>query len=302
MSIVVTGATGKIGNLIVEALLARGVESNEVVAAGRNAEGLSRYGARGLRTATVDFDEPTTLGRAFEGATQLVLVSVPGNPKRVAQHRNAIEAARGAGVDLIVYTSWVHSDANDLHPEHVATEEVLRECGVPHVVLRNGPYFEHHTSWIPLWRRLGRIEGAAGEGKISGAARADLAEAVAVVLTSEGHEGAFYELGTDEPFTMADMAAELSRQSGEQIPYVNLSVEDYIARLVDAGLSDAISAHLAKFDAIIDSGDCCIDTGDLARLVGRPLVTLSQAVADALSRPASDPSLPPDRPPEGKAR
>jgi NAD(P)H dehydrogenase (quinone) len=301
MRIVVTGATGRFGGLTVDALLRRGVEPSGIVAAGRNADRLALLAERGLRVAAVDFDDPDGLRAVFEGADRVLLVSVRGNARRLEQHRNAIEAARAGGVGCVAYTGYAHADISSMHPEHYATEGMLRDSGLPHAVLRNPPYFEFRLSWIPTWRENGRILGAAGSGRMSSAAIADLADAAAVVLTGAAHEGAIYELGGDDPFTMAQFAAELSRQTGEEIPYVDVSVEEYRESLIAAGYHEVVAASLARVDSCMAAGELDNDTGELRRLRGRPSTTLAQAIAGALRSPAGAPSLPPIRPPEQRS-
>ena len=171
MSIVIAGATGKFGSLAAAALIRRGVSPGDIVAAGRNADGLAGHAAKGLRTARIDMDDRASLDAAFAGAQSLLLVSVNGNPRRVAQHREAIEAARAAGIGMIVYTSFLRCDSNSMHPDHYATELILRDCGVPYVILRNASYFDFCTRRIPFFREQGRITGAAGEGLMGAVAR-----------------------------------------------------------------------------------------------------------------------------------
>jgi NAD(P)H dehydrogenase (quinone) len=288
MSIVVAGATGNLGSHAVDALIQRGVEPAGIVAAGRNPDRLAELATRGVRTARVDFDDPDSLRAAFDGAQKLLLVSVNGNDRRFPQHCNAVDAAKAAGVEQIVYTSWTHADTSTLHFEHYATEQALDASGVPHVVLRDPPYTEVYTSWIPLWREAGKIVGAAGDGRITSASYADLGAAAAAVLTSTGHEGAIYELG-GESFTMSEFAAELSRQTGETIPYVNVSLDEYEAYLVSVGFHEYIAHHFADCDRVIASGEFINDSGDLHRLVGRPLTSLSDAITHALHSPAANP-------------
>jgi NAD(P)H dehydrogenase (quinone) len=297
MSIVVTAATGHLGTEAVHALLRRGVDPAHIVAGGRDRERLAKLAAHGVRTTRIDLDEPGTLAAAFAGADKVLFVSVPGSDRRVAQHRRVVEAAAAAGVRLLAYTSWCRADISTIHADHRATEQMLREIGVPWVVLRNPAYFEFRTSWIPVWRAAGRVVGAAGDGRTSGAARADLAAAAATVLTTEGHEGTIYEVGGDEPYTMAEFAAELSRQTDETIPYVDLSVPDFRAHLVAAGHHEAVATHLAATDRAIADGELCNATGALRTLVGRPLVTLRDAIAAALHTTTEAPVLPPVRTP-----
>jgi NAD(P)H dehydrogenase (quinone) len=285
MSIVVIGATGNLGGLAVDELIGRGVAPSEIVAAGRKAERLAQLAERGVATAQIDLDDASTLHAAFDGATRVLLVSAPGSERRVAQHRTAIDAAKAAGVELIAYTSWTHADSSTMRVavDHKATEQALTESGVAAAVLRCPPYFESRTRWIPSWREAGRIVGAAGNGRISAASRADLAAAAAAAVSGAADESVVYELGGDDPFTMAEFAAELSRQTGESIPYVDVSLDDYKASLVEAGWPDGVVTNLADADRAAADGSLFIDPGPLRDLVGRPLTTLPEAIAQALA-------------------
>jgi NAD(P)H dehydrogenase (quinone) len=283
MSIVIAGATGKLGGLAAGSLIRRGVAPGDIIAAGRNTDRLAEHAAKGLRTARIDMDDRASLDRAFAGATSLLLVSVNGNPRRVEQHRDAIESAAAAGIGLIVYTSFLRCDSNSMHPDHCATELILRDCGVPHVILRNGSYFDFCTRRIPFFREHGRITGAAGDGLMGAVARADLADVAAAVVLSPGTTDVTYELAGDQPFTMTEFAAELSRQTGQDIPYVNMTIDDYIADLVGAGMGEAHAKGLANVDREIALGEMSSASGDLVRLLGRPLVTLADRIAEALA-------------------
>src|SRR5580692_5402986 len=230
MSVVVTGATGQLGRLTVEALLRRGVPASDVVATGRDVTGIKDLAERGVVVRRADFTDPDSLAAAFAGAGRLLLVSasVPVG-ERVANHRRAIDAALAAGVSLVAYTSTLRADtaATVIGATHRATEEYLRERRVPSVLLRNGWYLENYTGQLPLILQNGAVTGAAGQGRVSAASRADYAEAAAVVLTTEGHAGAVYELGGDESFTLAELAAAVSAAAGKQITYTDLPVHEF---------------------------------------------------------------------------
>ncbi|UXA05353.1 NAD(P)H-binding protein [Mycobacterium sp. SMC-2] len=284
MTLAITGATGNLGALTIDALLNRGVDPKEIVATGRNTERLNELRARGVRTMHADFDDAATLRAAFDGAHRVMLISVPGNPDRKTQHRNVIRAAEAAGAELVVFTSWMHAATSTMMiaVDHRATEHALTETSIPHAVLRCAGYFEARTAMIGFWRARGEVLGASGDGRVSSAVRADLADAAAAVLTTDGHDGAVYELASDVPYTLAEFAAELSRQTGEALPYVDLDQETFESRLLDAGLSARIATSLADYERATAAGEAVVDTGDLRRLVGRPLTELAGAIERAL--------------------
>jgi len=284
MSIVVTGATGHLGRLAVEALLRRGVPAGEVVATGRRTEALADLADRGVVVRRADYDDEATLHGAFAGATALLLVSGSEVGQRVPQHAAAIRAASSAGVGLIAYTSIARADTSTLAlaAEHRATEQLLAGSGVPHVLLRNGWYTENYTGQLPVYLEHG-IAGAARDGRISAATRADYAEAAAVVVSEDGHAGAVYELG-GEPFTMTELARVVSEATGRTVTYTDLPVEQYRQVLVGAGLPEPLAAVLADGDRGVADGELLVDPADLEGLLGRRPTPLAQAVAQALAQ------------------
>lgn len=282
MSIVVTGATGHLGRLVVESLLHRGVPAGDVVALGRDTDRLADLADRGVTVRRADYDDVESLRAAFAGAEQLAFVSGTDIGRRVEQARNVVTAAREAGVLLIAYTSAPKADTSSLilAVDHRGTEQVVANSGLPYVFLRNSWYFENYLPQIPTYLEHG-IAGAAGDGRISGAARADYAEAVAAVLTTEGHAGRVYELG-GAGFTMTELAEELSRQTGRQVGYTDLPVEKYVEVLVGAGLPRAYAEVIADGDRAAAQGELHVDGDDLARLIGREPTTLAEAIRAAL--------------------
>ena len=283
-TIAVAGATGHLGRLAVEALLSRGVPAAEIVATGRDLDKLKDLTDRGMRPARVDYADPVGLREAFTGVRKLLFVSGSEVGQRIPQHTAVIEAAKEAGVELVAYTSAPHADTSSMRlvSEHRATEELLRASGLPFTLLRNSWYHENYTAQIPVYLRFGVVTGAAGQGRISAAARADYAEAAAAVLTTEGHAGAVYELGGDTGFTLTELAEEVSRQTGQQVTYRDLSQADLEEVLRGAGLPDPLAAILADVARAVAEGELQVDTGDLSRLIGRPTTPLSEAVAAAL--------------------
>lgn len=284
MSIIVTGATGHLGRLAVEALLARGVPAEHIVATGRRIDTLTDLQQRGVTVRRANYTDPASLRAAFAGAEKLLLVSSSEVGQRLPQHRNAITAAKDAGVGLIAYTSLTRADTSTLllATEHRGTEQALAESGVPHVLLRNGWYTDNYTDQLPTYLQHG-ILGSAGTGQVSAATRADYAEAAAAVLTTDGHEGAVYELG-GEPFTMPKLAAAVSAATGQDVTYTDVPVDQYTQILLGAGLPEPVAAVYADGDRGVADGELYVEGNGLDKLIGRAPTSLTDAVIAAVAR------------------
>ncbi|MBF9066529.1 SDR family oxidoreductase [Streptacidiphilus fuscans] len=285
MTLVVTGATGNLGRLVVENLLDRGVPAADIIATGRSLDRRGALGDRGVQLRAADYADPATLRSAFAGAHRVLLVSGSEPGARVEQHRNAVEAAREAGVELLAYTSIVNADTSTMRlaEDHQATEALLRASGVPFVLLRNGWYTENYTDHLAAVLEHGALFGSAGEGRVNTAPRADYAAAAAAVLTTDGHAGKAYELGGDEAFTLAELAAEISAGSGTPVGYTDLPEADYVRALTGNGVPQVFAEILADADQGLRRGELATTSGDLARLIGRPTVPLKQALNSALN-------------------
>jgi NAD(P)H dehydrogenase (quinone) len=283
MSIVITGATGQLGRHVVEALLERNVPAQDIVAAGRSVEKIADLAARGVQVRSMDYADAASVAEALKGAAKVLLISGNEVGQRVQQHRTVIEAAKAAGVDLVAYTSIANADTTGmkLAAEHQATEAILRASGVPFVLLRNGWYLENYTDQLPGTLAQGAIAGSAGEGRVSAASRADYAHAAAAVLVAERQAGRIYELGGDEPFTMAELAAEISAAAGKHISYQDLPAQEYAGMLAGVGVPEAFAETLADSDLGIARGDLLVSSGDLRKLIGRPATSLAEAVRSA---------------------
>ncbi|MCQ4271267.1 SDR family oxidoreductase [Pseudomonas kuykendallii] len=282
--IVVTGASGQLGRLVIQGLLEK-LPAAQVVAAVRDPAKVEAFAALGVQVRQADYDQPSSLERAFAGAEKVLLISSSEVGKRAPQHRAAIAAAGTAGVKLLAYTSLLHADRSPLGlaDEHRETEAALADSGVPYVLLRNGWYSENYTAGIPAALQLGALYGCAGEGRIASAGRADYAAAAVAVLTAEqAQAGRVYELAGDTSYSLAELAAEISRQTGKTIPYQDLPQADYQAALQGAGLPDWLAAMLADSDAGASRGALFDDGRQLGRLIGRPTLTLADAVAQQL--------------------
>lgn len=282
MSIVVTGASGKLGRHVVEQLLEK-VPAGQVTAVVRSPERVADLAERGVRVAVADYNAPETFDGLFAAGDKVLLISGNEFDKgRVRQHSVVIDAARAAGVALLAYTSAPGSLTATLADDHRGTERALLDSGVPYVLLRNGWYHENYTENLAPVLEHDAVVAAAGEGRISSASRADYAAAAVAVLTGEGHENTTYELGGDEAWSFAEYAAELSRQTGREIVYNPVTPEALTGILTGAGVPEPMAAVFAGVDAAIAEGQLVVDSGDLSRLAGRPTTPLAEAVAAAL--------------------
>lgn len=280
MKIGISGATGQLGRLVVEKLKQR-VNTENLVALVRSPE---KAADLEIETREFDYTKSDLLATALQGIDHLLLISGSEVGQRKTQHANVIRAAGEAGIKWIVYTSLLHADSSTLSlaPEHVATENLLVSSGIPHTILRNGWYTENYTVSLPMAVKAGAVVGSAGEGKIASATREDYAEAAAVVLTSTGHVGKVYELAGDSAYTLKDYAAEISSQTGKDIPYKDLSKEEYTAVLKSEGLPEGLAQAIAGWDIGASKGDLFNDGKVLSELIGRPTTSLTDAVKKAL--------------------
>ncbi|MFJ8537482.1 SDR family oxidoreductase [Streptomyces sp. NPDC093591] len=282
MSIVVTGATGNLGRHVVEQLLEK-VPADQVTAVVRSPEKAADLAERGVKIAVADYNTPDTFEALFSAGDKVLLISGSevGND-RVGQHQVVINAAKTAGVALLAYTSAPGSLTAALADDHRGTEKALLASGLPYVLLRNGWYHENYTENLDPVLQYNAVTHAAGEGRVSSAARADYAAAAVAVLTGEGHENKTYELGGDVAWSFAEYAAELSRQSGKEIANNAVSAEDLVGILAGAGLPEPLPAILAGVDTSIEKGELVVDSGDLSRLAGRPTTPIADAIAAAV--------------------
>jgi len=284
MTILVTGTSGHLGRLVVESLLARGVPASELVATARNLDSIADLAAKGVAVRRADYSDAALLKEAFVGVDKAILVSSSEVGQRVNQHANVIDAAADAGVSLLAYTSIANADTSTLllAAEHQQTEQYLKTSGLPVVLLRNSWYIENWTDQIAIALQNGAVFGAAGNGSVSAATRADYAEAAATVLTLDDQAGKVYELG-GTPFTLSDYAAELSIKSGQPVTYQDLPTHDYVALLEGAGLPNAVATVYADADRGIKEGELLVAGGHLEHLIGRPSTRLSDAIKSRLA-------------------
>ncbi|MEV6580513.1 SDR family oxidoreductase [Streptomyces sp. NPDC051582] len=284
MSIVVTGATGALGRLVVEELLNR-VPAERVAVVVRSEEKAADLAERGVEVRIADYDAPETLAGAFRSGDRVLLISGNEVGRRVPQHLAVIAAARTAEVAQLAYTGILGGPEADfdLAAEHKVTEQAILDSGLPYTFLRNGWYHENYTGRLDTVLEHGAVVGSAGEGRIASAARADYAAAAAAVLTGEGHLGQAYELSGDSAWSLAEYAAEVAAQTGKEVAYSGVPAEAHLAILTGAGVPEGFAAILVDVDAAISRGRLAHTGGDLSRLIGRPTTPVAHAIASALA-------------------
>lgn len=281
--IAVTGANGQLGRLVLEHL-ARLTDA-PILALVRSPEKAQDLSSGQISVRKADYDDPSSLPAALQGADTLLLISGSEVGKRVPQHKAVVEAAAAAGVGFIAYTSILNLPTSSLilAKEHAATEKLIEDSGLPHVFLRNGWYLENFSGTITAALAHGTVAGASGDGKFAAAPRADYAQAAAHILVSGDKTSRALELAGHPAFTLSDLAAELSRQSGKQIPFANLPEETYADILVQAGLPEGFARVLADSDRGAAEGELFNASRHLEEIIGHPTGSLTEFVAHALA-------------------
>lgn len=278
--IAITGATGQLGQHVIENLL-KTVPASQIVAIVRNPAKAAALSQQGITVRQADYSDEAAFTTALQGIDKLLLISSSEVGQRTPQHHNVINAAQAAHVKFIAYTSLLHANTSPLGlaDEHVATEKMLAESGIAYALLRNGWYSENYLASAPAALEHGVFIGAAGEGKIAAATRADYAAAAARVISEEGHAGKIYELAGDEGWTLSQLAAELAQQSGKKVVYQNLSEADFAAALKGFGLPAGLAEMLADSDIGASKGGLFDDSHTLSTLIGRPTTSLADSIS-----------------------
>jgi NAD(P)H dehydrogenase (quinone) len=276
LSIVVTATSGNLGRLIVEDLLDRGVPATDIVAGARSLDAIKSLAEAGVRTAVIDYDDPSTVEQSLTAGDAIVLVSGNDLVNRDRQHADAIAAAGRAVAAHIVYTSGLKASESPspIAASHAPTEDAVRASGIPHTILRNGWYTENYARDLPAVRTSGVLLASVGEGRVASAARRDFAQAVGAVVTGDGHLGATYELSGDLAWNYSDLAAAFSEVLGREVTYLPVTPEEHRQVLADAGVPEQFAGMAVAVDAGIRDGAFAFTNGDLARLMGRPTTPL----------------------------
>ena len=280
MTYLVTAASGHLGRLAVEALLADGIAPTQIVAGARSPEKVADLAARGVATVELDYDRPETISAALEGVDRVLLISgsVPG--ARLVGHRNVIDAAQAAGVERLVYTSAPHASSFDyaLGADHRATEAAIAASGIPSVVVRNNWYTENYEGDLARAAETGVVASSVGDARIASASRADYAVGAAAVLVQDGHVGEVYEFAGDVAWTFEDFAAAAAEVLGRDVVYERLTREQLAAGLEASGADAGTVGFVVGLDEAIGGGVLATSDGTLSRILGRPTTPLVEGL------------------------
>ncbi|MEJ0036382.1 MAG: NAD(P)H-binding protein [Gammaproteobacteria bacterium] len=248
--IIVSGASGQLGGLVVQGLLAKGVPAKNLILVSRNSKGLEEYAKLGAAVRFGDFEKPESLAAAYAGGTRMLLISVGyGGTPRPELHRRAIEAAKAAGVKQIAYTSWValsKGDTTGLGVDHSATEELLKKSGVPYTLLRNSIYQDILLGGGAKMVADGKATTIPNENKLGYVTRADCAAAAVAVLTTPGHDNKSYDITGPELLGQAEIAAAASAVSGKPIKVVDPEPGAPPARTFGTPAASVLSGDVRK--------------------------------------------------------
>jgi NAD(P)H dehydrogenase (quinone) len=280
MSIVVTATSGHLGRLVVTDLLNRGVTAGDIVAGARSLDAIADLAAAGVRTAVLDYDDPSTVEAALGTSDTLVLISGNDLPNRDRQHAEVIAAAKRAGAGHLIYTSGLRAtdSPSPIAASHAVTEAAVANSGLPYTLLRNGWYTENYARSIPTVGATGVLLSSVGDGRVASATRQDFAQAVGAVVTGHGHLGQTYELSGDVAWTYDDLAAALSQVLGRDVVHRSVTPEEHLQALTDAGVPEPMAQMAVAVDAGICAGAFAYANGDLARLIGRPTTPLVEGL------------------------
>jgi len=284
-TLLVTGASGQLGRLVLDALLASGkVAPASIVATTRDVARLADYAEKGVTVRAADFEDAASLDAAFAGATRALIISTdaldrPG--KRLAQHKAAVAAAEKAGVRHILYTSMPQPDDSRVTfaPDHLGTEEAIKATGIAYTILRDGWYAENLFMSLPHALQTGSWYTSSGNGRIAHITRADTAAALAGALLNAGSESRTYTLTGPESHTAEEIAAIVSAATGKPLKVVHVTDAQLAEGLKGAGLPEAFIPTVVSFDANTREGKIAMVTDDAEKLSGRKPTSLEDFAA-----------------------
>ncbi|MCR8632766.1 SDR family oxidoreductase [Paenibacillus radicis (ex Xue et al. 2023)] len=283
MKLMVTGATGNLGALVVEALL-KTVPPKSIAVSVRDPKKAEHLSDLGVDVRYGNFNEYESLVAAFAGIDRLLIISSGDLQNRIEQHMTAIRAAKEANVGFIVYTSAPNATDSqfDLAKDHRETEEAIKKSGIPYSFLRNNWYLENEMGTFQAVLNGAPWAVASGSGKLGWAARRDYAEAAAHVLAGQGHENTTYEL-SGKLLTQDELASIFEEAMNREVRVLHLDDESYGKMLGEVGVPEAVIPFLISMQRGIREGGLDVESKDLQQLLGRPATPLSEAIRQMLS-------------------
>ncbi len=284
MKYLVTGATGHFGSHVVEELLTH-ISAKDLAVSVRNPEKAKNLQNLGIEVRRGNFDEPQSLVEAFRGIDRLLIISADGdNETRIKQHTNAVNAAKEAGVKFIAYTSATNAKKSDLFLAivHKTTEEAIEATGIPFAILRNNWYLENETSSIGAAIAGAPWLTAAGNGKVGWAPRKDYARAAARVLLNDAIKNVVFEL-SGKPLTQSDLAKEVGKVLGKDIPVMLVSDEAYADAIKSAGLPEFLIPMLVSIQHDMREGTLDFESNDLSSILGDAVTPLSEGIREIVN-------------------
>lgn len=283
-TLLVTGASGQLGRLVLDSLLASGKSPASIIATTRDTAKLADYAAKGVIVRLADFDDAASLDAAFAGADKVLIISTdaldqPG--KRLAQHKAAVAAAKEAGAKHILYTSMPQPDDSlvTFAPDHLGTEEAIKATGIPYTILRDGWYAENLFMSLPHALETGSWYTSTGEGRIAHITRADTAAAIAGAVLKAGNESKTYTLTGTKSRTAEEIAAIVSAATGKPLKVVHVTDAQLAEGLKAAGLPEGFIPTIVSFDANTREGKIASVTSDAETLSGRKPTSFEDFVA-----------------------
>jgi NAD(P)H dehydrogenase (quinone) len=254
--ILITGASGQLGQAVLQTLLKQG--QTNLIGTTRSPEKLADFAKKGVEIRTADFAQPEGLADAFKGAARLLVISGTEVGIRVQQHKNAIDAAKKAGVRHIMYTSLVNAEKSiaAVAPDHVATESHIKQSGLQYTFLRYNTYSENLLFSLPNAIETGMFYGCAGDGKVAYVTRQDCANSAAgALINAARYENTVFEITGPASYSGAEVASLVSEIKNKKIAYKDLSPEEYKAALIKSGLPEHVAELFVSFDLSTKHGD-----------------------------------------------
>lgn len=284
-TLLVTGASGQLGRLVLDELLTSGkAASASIVATTRDVAKLSAYADKGVVVRKADFDDPASLETAFAGADRILIISTDAldeQGKRLRQHQAAVAAAKKAGARHLYYTSMPQPDDSliPFAPDHLGTERAIRDSGLAYTILRNGWYMENLLHSVPQALAGGTWYSATGQGRIAHIARADVARAIAGALLADDVENRTFTLTGTASHTTDEIAAAVAAATGRSLAVVHVTDEQLAGGMRAGGVPDTLVPLLVSFDANTREGKIAMVTGDAETLSGRKPMSLEAFLA-----------------------